>query len=350
LKPILLQPGETRSILNECYLGPKSREAFNEVAAYREQEYVRQIDASYSIGACSFMTFKSLTRFMVWLLNVLQAVVINYGIAIIILVLIVRTLLHPLTKRGQVNMMRMQERMGALAPKMEDLKKRYANDKTKLNQETMKLYQQEGINPATQFLSSCLPMMLQMPIWIALYTSLNFNIDMRHQPFVWWIRDLTAPDAFLQFEARNIPLLSALTGPITSLNLLPVLVSLSMFLQQKLMPKPTPPSGRSSEQGAQAEQMQKMMPYMTLIFGLFFYNMPSGLNLYIMASSTFGALEQWRIRKHIAELKEKGDVLKTASKKKAAPKGGPSFFQRLQKAAEEAQKVKSQHGKKKRKH
>lgn len=336
--PIALAAGQSRELTYDCYLGPKSRDAFTKVDDYRRRGYDEQVLASYSMGACAFMTFTSLTTFMIWMLNWLELVVHNYGVAIIVLVLFVRTILHPITKKGQVNMMRMQQQMGSLGPKMEEIKKRFANDKAKINTETMKLYQEAGINPATGMLSSCLPMMLQMPIWIALYTSLNHNIDMRHQPFMLWIRDLSAPDALIPFSSPvNIPLISSMTGPITAFNLLPILVSAAMFAQQKLMPKPKPPAGQSDEKAQQAAQMQKMMPYMTLMFGLFFYNMPSGLNLYIGASSFFGMIEQWRIRKHIEELKN------APPRVRAKPKvdKGPSFFQRLQKAAEEAQKVKT---------
>lgn len=334
----------------DYYLGPKSRDAFNEVPDYIARKYDEQVLAGYSVGACAIMTFKPLTVFMIWLLNHLESVVRNYGIAIIILVLFVRTLLHPITKKGQVNMMRMQQQMGTLQPKIEEIKKRFANDKNKLNQEVMKLYKETGVNPATGMLSSCLPMFLQMPIWIALYTSLNFNIDMRHQPFFWWINDLTAPDAMITFDRSfNIPLLSAMMGPISSFNLLPILVSASMFLQQKLMPKPKP-TGQSAEQQAQSQQMQKMMPYMTLFFGLLFYNMPSGLNLYIMASSGFGSLEQWRIRKHIEELKNQpAPVEKAPAPATTTKRRKPSLFERLQKAAKEAEKVKSANPHKRRK-
>ena len=312
-------PQGEREIVSDCYLGPKRRKAFQEVEAYAKRGYDEQ-------------------------LNLLEKVVVNYGVAIVILVLIVRTILHPITKKGQVNMMRMQQAMGSLQPKMEELKKRYANDKTKLNSETMKLYQEAGVNPATQMISSCLPMFLQMPIWIALYTSLNYNIDMRHEPFMLWIQDLTAPDGMITFsKCYTVPLVGAMIGPVCSFNLLPILVSLFMFLQQKLMPKPKPT--QSGPQSEQAAQMQKIMPYMTIFFGLLFYNMPSGLNLYIWTSSFFGMIEQWRIRKHLDDLKN------TPPEKPKDTGGGipakpktprkPSFFARLQKAADNAQKVQS---------
>jgi len=361
--PIVLHAGEKRAFTTDCYLGPKKRKAFQEVPDYVARGYDSLVLASYATGSCcSFLAFKSLTVFMINLLSLLQSVVFNYGVAIIILVLIVRTILHPVTKKGQVNMMRMQQEMGKIQPKMEELKKRFGNDKQRYNQEVMKLYQEAGVNPATQMLG-CLPLFLQMPIWIALYTSLNYNIDMRHEPFVLWIRDLTAPDALIQFSGSfNFPLV----GPVSSFNLLPILVSAFMFTQQKYMTKTKtpPPTTPLSDQAAQAQQMQKMMPYMTLVFGLLFYNMPSGLNLYIGASSFFGTIEQWRIRKHIEKIKDQPAgpglfqrLLSLGQGKDpgGAPGKGPRnpsllhrYFQRLQKAAENAEKVRSAKPKKKR--
>jgi YidC/Oxa1 family membrane protein insertase len=244
-------------------------------------------------------------------------------------------------------MVRMQERMGKLQPKMEQLKERYGNDKAKLQQETMKLYQEEGINPATSMFSSCLPMLIQMPIWIALYTSLSNNIRMRHEPFILWIHDLTAPDALIEFaRPHHIPLLSTLMGgPVEALNLLPILLVITMYAQQKLMPKASKPKDSGSNpQMDQAAQMQKMMPIMSVFFGIILYNMPSGLNLYIMSSTLFGTIEQWRIRKHIKQRKERGEQESVHDTGPSKPKQ-PGWFTRrireLQKQAELAQQVRS---------
>jgi YidC/Oxa1 family membrane protein insertase len=344
-RSLVIPADQSRQYRFNAYVGPKNRRAFETVDRYERLGFGEQVLSSYSMGPCAFITPKTLTRFMIWLLNSLQKVFINYGLAIIVLVLCVRTALHPVTKRGQVNMMRMQERMGALAPKLEEIKRKYPNDRQKQSAETMKVYQEGDINPMTSMTSSCLPMFLQMPIWISLFTSLNYNIDMRHRPFFLWIKDLTAPDALIQFDGVvHIPLLSSMTGPITSFNLLPIIVSVFMFLQQKLMPKPAVSASQTDEQAKQSAQMQKMMPYMTLVFGLFFYNMPSGLNLYIGASSFFGMIEQMRIRKHIAELKNRPPE-ENKKKKDPAKKKGPSLLVRMQKAAEEAQKVKKTSGK-----
>ncbi|MHC4064633.1 MAG: YidC/Oxa1 family insertase periplasmic-domain containing protein [Planctomycetota bacterium] len=343
-----IQPGGTATYPCVCYLGPKHRKIFNDTE--NNPDYVRRNYYLLISRMYTFCTFSWLAELMIGLLEAMHRVIPNYGIAVIILVLIVRVLLHPITKKGQVNMMKMQKEMGKLAPKMEELKKKYANDKARLNTEIQKLYQSEGINPAGQMLS-CLPMALQMPIWVALYTSLNNNIAMRHEPFCLWIRDLTAPDALIPFGGEyHIPLLGTMMGPITSLNILPILWAVSMYVQQKLMPKPKQPQGRSSPQADQAAQMQKMMPIMSIFFALIFYNAPSGLTLYIMASTVFGTLEQWRIRQHIKEMEAAGGG-EGATPKPRGPRG-PLWLQRirhqmagqwrqLQKQTDDAQRLRS---------
>jgi YidC/Oxa1 family membrane protein insertase len=345
-RPVAVGPGESGRLLLDCYLGPKSRDAFvKDVPRYVARNYYGQVEASYKLGCCAFLTFSWLIELMVWLLNALHSAFHNYGVAIIILVLIVRTLLHPITKKAQVNMVRMQKQMAFIAPKLEEVKKRYGNDKVKLQQETMKVYAEAGINPAAQMLNM-LPLFLQMPIWIALYSSLSVNIAMRHRGFVLWIRDLTGPDALVSFgQAVDIPLLSFILGPVHSFNLLPILLSIAFVVQQKLMPKPPKPQGEPTPAQVQQQQMQKMMPIMSVMFGLFLYNAPSGLTLYIMASTVIGTLEQWRIRRHIKRDEERG---KFEFKPPQKPKGPrkPSLFEKLQQAAEDAQRQKSRRDKK----
>src|SRR5262249_10455411 len=147
-------------------------------------------------------------------------------------------------------------------------------------------------------LAGCLPMFIQMPIWVALYTTLNTSIELRHEPFILWMRDLAAPDALVTFASPiNIPLVSFITGPISSLNILPLVMGLTMYLQQKLTPRLTrpdtpPPPEKPSPDGKpsaaeQLRQQQKMMNFMSVFFSLMFYNLPCGLNLYIFTSNLF---------------------------------------------------------------
>lgn len=332
----LLAAGQSVSYRTDVYAGENDGEAFRRLEPYRSRNYYYQIAQGF--GWC---TFTFLVEFMIWLMNRTFSLVPNYGVSIILLVLLVRTLLHPITKKGQVNMVRMQAQMGELSPKMEEVKKKYANDKARMQQEIMRVYRESGVSPGGQVLT-CLPMFIQMPIWVALYLSLSYNIRMRHEPFILWIRDLTAPDALYTFAS---PLVVPLLGwTIPSLNLLPILVAVSMYLQTKFQPKPKPNPNMSEEQRMQQEMMQKMMPMMSIMFLFIFYKMPSGLTLYITASNFLGMLEQWHIRKHIRERENDGTLLKPARKPPPPPTNGttgakvPGWVEWLQKKAEEAQK------------
>jgi len=327
-----LDPHQTAQFPADVFIGDKDVHAFKSIDPYRQRHYYYQVSQGY--GKC---TFTWLVEFMVWLLNGFHAVVRDFGVAIIILVLIVRTMLHPITKKGQVNMVKMQKKMQEMAPKIEEIKKKYANDKTRLNQEMMKL----NINPAGQILT-CLPMMLQMPIWVALYISLSNNILIRHATsfVVPWVHDLSAQDALYTFSSPVI--VPFLGWSIPSLNLLPLLVAVFMYTQQKLQPKPEPGPNMTEKQQQQQDMMKKMGPMMSVMMLLIFYKMPAGLNLYIMASSLFGTIEQKRIRTHIKEQEAAGTLLKTdptpATPKK---KGKPGFLERMQKRVDEAQKMQS---------
>jgi len=333
---LTLAPQAQQTLHAEVYLGPKDRDAFlcPDNSDYVDRNYMLQIKEGY--GSC---TFTFLTDLMIRLLNWLESVFHNFGVAIIFLVIIVRVILHPVTKKTQVNMVKMQQSMGPLQAKMEEIKKAHVGDNRRIQEETMKLYREAGVSPFGQVFT-CLPMMLQMPIWIALYSSLRNNVAMRGRGFFWWIEDLTAPDCLIPFaDPIVIPLLG---WKVTCFNLLPLLVGVIMFAQQKLMPKPKrPASASSSPQTQQAEQMQKMMPYMSLLMILLFYKFPSGLNLYIMTSSLIGTAEQFYIRKHLKKQDEEGSQGPAPPPTPKKPRRRSTWFDRLQKRAEEAQRLRS---------
>ena len=336
-----------RQLRFDLYWGPKLKDLFERDPSYVARHYLTVVSVEF---ACCFqglvVIIAPLADVLLWLLHALHYALPNYGVAIIIMVLIVRVILHPITKKGQVSMLRMQKQMQRLAPKIEALKQQYGNDRQKFGQEQMRLYREEGINPMTQMMG-CLPMGLQMPIWVALYTMLNTTLELRHEPFVLWIRDLAAPDALIQFGVDSwvyrhtgwVPFL----GPIDALNLLPVLLGISMYLQQRLMPKPATPSASTDQQ----KQQQMMMNIMSIFMAFIFYNMPSGLNLYIGASSLFGALEQWRIRRHIdktdnqapAPTKDKARTYQSTLTPKPRAKTG--WWARLERKVEQAKRVES---------
>jgi YidC/Oxa1 family membrane protein insertase len=162
----------------------------------------------------------------------------------------------------------------------------------------MKMYKEQGATP----ILGCLPMLLQMPIWIALWTGLNAAVELRHAGLLpFWITDLAAPDALFSF-GTPLPLIGA------TFNLLPILLTVAMFFQAKMNPA-TAGAAASPEQQTQQKMMRYMMPGMMLMI---FYNAPSGLSLYVMTSISAGVIEQILIRKHIAE-KEAAEAARTTT-------------------------------------
>lgn len=277
------------------FFGPKQRDLL-------KSTYYSSMPLSYDqtlvmvTGVCSFCTFPVLIDFLVVLLRAFHFVLRDWGLAIIALVCLVRVCLHPITKRSQVSMMRMQK----LAPEMERLKKKFGDDKEGLARAQADMYKEMGMSPVL----GCLPTFLQMPIFIALWRSLQTTFELRQAPFLrWpglppltWIKDLSEPDYLIRFSH---PLPLVLFGwHLSGINLLPLLMAVVTFLNQKyLMP---PPAVQSAEQ----EQQRKMMTYMSLLFPLMFYSFPSGLSLYYLVSAGLGIIESKRIRAHIAKQEE----------------------------------------------
>ena len=194
----------------------------------------------------------------------------NYGLIIIIFSVLTKLMFYPLTRTSTQSMKKMQE----LQPKLKALQEKYKDDKSKLNEATMGLYREEKVNP----LAGCLPILLQSPVFIALYQSLSHTISLRGQPFIGWITDLSQPDAIATLPFA-IPFLGA------DVNVLPILMSVAMYYQTKL----TPTTG-----GGQMAMMNTMMP---LFMVFIFYNMPSGLVLYWLVNTIMQAYQTWRIQK-----------------------------------------------------
>ncbi|MEM1424177.1 MAG: YidC/Oxa1 family membrane protein insertase, partial [Planctomycetota bacterium] len=218
-----------------------------------------------------------------------------------------------------VSMMRFGKQMQSLAPKQQKIKERYKDDRQRMNQELAKLMREEQINPFGML--GCLPMFLQMPIWVALYATIYFAFDLRHEPaffglfqnFGGWtfLNDLSSPDHFIDFGAPvfTVPLMGAISG----FNILPILMGAIFFVQQKYM---SPPS--TGNLSPEQEQTQKLMKIMIVVmFPIFMYNAPSGLTLYILTSSTLGVIESRYIRKHVDAMD-----LEAPAKKKPAKGGG----------------------------
>ena len=206
---------------------------------------------------------------MLPLLKFLHSFIPNYGIVIIIFSLIIKILLHPLTKQSMTSMKKMQ----LLQPMMNEIREKYKGDPQKMNQEVMKLYQTYGINPA----GGCLPILLQMPILIALYGLFRATIELRQQPFMLWIKDLSVPDTIVHLPFR-LPFFM-----IDEISGLALLLGLTMFIQQKM---------------SVTDPRQKAMIYiMPILFTLLFNSFPSGLNLYYFMFNLFSIGQQYYMNK-----------------------------------------------------
>ena len=312
---IKVEKGKPRTIRFELFAGPKDINMFEADERYSVLAYEDTIDLSSCF--CGLCAWDGLSLFVIGFLGTLaRNVTFNYGLAIFLLVVIVRLLLHPLTKKGQVTMARMKK----LQPMMKELEKKYADDKETMNRERIKLFKQHG---ATPFLG-CLPMLLQMPILIALWRGINATSDLRHAAFLpVWIVDLSAPDRLFAF-GTDVPLLGEY------LNLLPLLLGAAMYWQMKLSPQS---QTASPDQEKQQKMMQMIFPIMMPVM---FYSLASGLTLYFLASTFFGAVEQHYIRKHIEAKEAMASAVETTVRMPGkGPRGsrpkkpkGPNWFKR----------------------
>ncbi len=255
-------------------------------------------------GCCSFCTFAWLANAIVVLLTLLHDhVVFDWSLSIIVLVILVRLALHPITRYSQIQMARVTRGMAAIKPELEALQKRYATDPKRLQQEQLRLYREKGVNPVG-CVGGMLPMFLQMPIWIALYAVLYFAFELRQTPAFFgvfqrlgewqFLGDLSAPDRFITFSKPLI------TWPFefSAINVIPLLMAVVFFLQQKYMAPPT-----MGTLTPEQEQQQKMMKWMTVImFPIMLYMAPSGLTLYILTSTCIGIVESKRVRRQIEKM------------------------------------------------
>jgi YidC/Oxa1 family membrane protein insertase len=283
------EPQASRTYSFQLYLGPKDKSLFDKTDLYRRLGFVQTID--FMACCCPVWLVGPLAFAILTLMKWMYFIIPNYGVVIIILVLLMRLVLHPVTRHGQVAM----NKMGKLGPRAEEIKKKYGNNKAEMNKKLMELYREQGASPIMGFL----PMFLQMPIWIALWSAIYMSIDLRGAAFLpFWITDLSAPDALVSWPPFTIPLLG---WTIHSLNLLPILMGVAFYLQQKIMPM-QPAAAATNPQMAQQQKIMTIM--MPLMFPLMLYNGPAGVNLYIMASTFGGVFEQYVIKKHIREKEE----------------------------------------------
>ncbi len=203
----------------------------------------------------------------------------NHGVAIIATTLAIRLVLFPLSRKSQVSMYRMQQ----LGPKISALRERYKDDQQKFGTEQMRLFREHKINP----LSGCFPVLLQMPIFIAMYSVFELSVELRREPFFLWIKDLSQPDHLLTWAPMHINILIT-SFTLDALNLLPIVMTITWFLQSYFAPRSPDP---------QMAAQQKMMMFMPVMFGLMCYNLASGLSLYFLVNSLLSMSEQKLIKK-----------------------------------------------------
>jgi len=300
--------GETHDMSLAAYAGPLSRRILSSEPLYK----TLGLDALivYNIGGpCAFCTFQPLARGLLWFLGIFHDyIVFDWALAIMVLVVFVRGALHPITKKSQIRMQRFSKQMQSVAPKQKKLQEKYKDDPVRLRQEMARLMKEEGIDFTGAL--GCLPMFLQTPVWIALYAMLYYAFDLRHEAAYFglfqkisggswgFLADLSAPDRFIDFGAPIVTL--PMLGAITSLNILPLLLGIVFYIQQKYLTPPT-----SATLTPEQETQQKIVKIMMVVmFPIFMYQAPSGLSIYFITNSTLGILESRYIRAHIASLPE----------------------------------------------
>jgi len=249
-EPFQLGAGESRSVPLKLYMGPKELGELRKAGSHLEE-------------AVDFGWVGFLARPLVYMLKWFYGFTHNYGVAIILLTVVIKIIFWPLTHKSYKSMQGMKK----LQPKMTQIREKYKDDREKLNQELMMLYKTHKVNP----LGGCLPMALQIPFFFALYRMLYGSVELLHEPFFLWINDLTAPDR-LDIGVQ-IPYLGGL--PVLTL-----LMGASMFIQQKMTPTTGDP------------RQEKMMPMMPIVFTFFFINFPSGLVLYWLVNNLLSIVQQ----------------------------------------------------------
>jgi len=229
---LTIQPNSQAITSALFYVGPKDQYVLDEIAPF--------LGLTIDYGFLSMIS-----KPLFWLLLQIQSLVTNWGLAIIVITLVVKGAMYPLTKAQYTSMAKMRE----LAPKMAQLKERFGDDRQKMSQATMEMYKKEKVNPA----GGCLPMIIQMPIFLALYWVFLESVELRHAPFFFWIEDLSTMDPYF---------------------ILPIFMGVSMFVMQKMQPMTI-----------QDPMQQKIMQYMPVAFSVFMAWFPSGLVLYWFISN-----------------------------------------------------------------
>lgn len=259
--PLTVPAGKSAGFEGKIYIGPK----------------IFDLLAQLNTGLDSVIDygwFHIVAKPLFYLLKYLNDFCKNYGLAIIILTVFIKIVFYPLSHKSLKSMQELQR----IQPKFKEIQEKYKGDKERINKETMELYKIHKVNP----MGSCLPMLIQIPVFIALYKVLLISIELRHAPFVWWIKDLSSPDTLFGHIPEWFPLIGGFAlGP------LPILMGVTMFIQQKM----TPSSGDKSQ--------QNMMLALPVVFTFMFLNFPSGLVLYWLINNVLSIGQQYWLNKTV---------------------------------------------------
>ena len=269
---IVIAPGATASAKTYLFAGAKEVELLD---GYEENLGIDRFDLAIDFGWFYFLT-KPFFYCLIWL----QGVLGNFGLAILGLTIGLRLLLYPLADKQ----FRAMTKLKKLQPEMKKLQERYSDDRTRMNQELMELYKREKANPA----AGCLPILVQIPIFFALYKVLFVTIEMRHAPFFGWIQDLSAPDPFgllIGFGLFNWDVPQSLQ--IVNVGIWPIIMGITMFLQQRLNPQPADP------------MQQKIFMLLPIVFTFLLGSFPAGLVIYWAWNNTLSIAQQWVIMRRM---------------------------------------------------
>ena len=259
-----IEPGQTKNIVMPFYAGPQEQDKLAELAPGLE------LTVDYG-----WLTVLAVPLF--WLLSFYHSWVGNWGVAIILLTVTVKLLFFPLSAAGYRSMAKLR----VVTPKLQRIREQYASDRQRMHQAMMEFYKQEKINP----MGGCLPILVQIPVFIALFWTLMAAVELRYAPFALWITDMSVPDPYY---------------------VLPVIMGISMWIQSKLSPTPADPI------------QAKVMQIMPIAFSVFFFFFPSGLVLYSLCNNILSILQQWQITRMYEDKAEA-----EASKNKKTIKGKP---------------------------
>lgn len=259
-QPINLHPGDEKQIGSRLYIGPEITSVLKEIAPH--------LDMTVDYGLLWF-----LSSLLFSLMKMIYNLVGNWGWSIVLVTVLIKLAFYRLSATSYRSMAGMRK----LQPKLQAIRERYGDDKAKISQATMELYRQEKVNP----LGGCLPILIQIPVFIALYWVLLESVELRQAPFIFWIRDLASADPY---------------------HVLPIVMGATMLVQQKLNPAPPDP------------MQAKVMMFLPILFTALFWNFPSGLVLYWIVNNTLSILQQWYITRKYSDDKPVKKKLIAANK------------------------------------